>query len=83
MRRVVAETPILAAGREMVLKLEGQRRANHVNDFCDMQNFTTVLPYADVVVAEKQFVNLARQAGMATRFRARMETKLSRALACR
>jgi hypothetical protein len=80
MRRVVAEAPTLAAEREMVLKLEGQRRAIHVNDFCDMQNFTTVLPYADVVVAEKQFVNLARQAGMATRFRARMEIKLSRAL---
>lgn len=27
-------------------------------------SFITVLPFADVIFAEKQFVNLARQAGL-------------------
>ena len=76
-RRMLSETPTLVAQREMTLKLEGQKRAIHVNDFCDMQNFTTVLPYADVIIAEKQFVNLARQAGMDSRFKARLGTRLS------
>ena len=30
----------------------------------DMRNFTTVLPYADIVVAEKLFTSLARKAGL-------------------
>lgn len=76
LRKVVAETPLFAAEREIALKLEGQKRAIQVNDFCDMQNFTTVLPYADMIVAEKLFVNLARQAGMRERFKARLETRL-------
>jgi hypothetical protein len=79
-RKVVNETPTLLIEREISLKLEAERRAIKINDFCDMRNFTTVLPYADVVVAEKQFINLARQAGLAARFNARLETKLSRAL---
>lgn len=74
---MVADTPLFAAEREIALKLEGQKRAIQINDFCDMQNFTTVLPYADIIVAEKQFVNLARQAGMTNRFKARLETRLS------
>ena len=76
MRRVVNETPTLLIEREMVLKLEQQARPLHVNDMRDMRNFTTILPYADVVVAEKQFTNLARQAGLADRFGVRLETDL-------
>lgn len=75
-RRVISETSTLFIERELTLKLEGQNRTVQINDFCDMRNFTTVLPYADLVIAEKQFVNLARQAGMAKRFNARLETRL-------
>jgi hypothetical protein len=41
-----------------------------------MRNFVTALPYADIFVAEKMFTNLARQAGLANRYRARLETDL-------
>ena len=76
MRMVVNETPALVIEREIALKLEGQARALHINDMRDMRNFVTVLPYADIFVAEKMFTNLARQAGLADRYRARLETDL-------
>lgn len=76
LRRVIRETPTLLIEREMSLKLEGQRGDIQLNDARDMQNFTTVLPYADIVVAENKFVNLARQAGLAERFGLRLETDL-------
>ncbi len=76
MRRVVRETPTLLIEREISLKLEGQRGDIKINDALDMQNFTTVLPYADIVVAENGFINLARQAGLAERFHVRLETDL-------
>ncbi len=77
MRRMISEVPTLNIERELSLKLESQKRAVHINDFSDMLNFTTALPYADVIVAEKQFVNLARQSGVADRYPVRLETKLS------
>jgi hypothetical protein len=76
MRRIIKETPTFIIEREIVLKLEALNRPSHVNDLRDMQNFTTVLPYADLMVTEKAFSNLARQAGLATHFGARLETNL-------
>jgi hypothetical protein len=76
MRTIVNETPALVIEREIALKLEGQVRALHINDMRDMRNFVTALPYADIFVAEKMFTNLARQAGLANRYRARLETDL-------
>jgi hypothetical protein len=76
MRQLINETPTFLIEREIALKLEAQARPIHINDMRDMRNFATVLPYADVVVAEKQFTNLARQAGVASRFDVRLETEL-------
>ncbi len=76
MRRVVKDTPTFLIEREVSLKLEGQRGNIHINDMRDMQNFTTVLPYSNIVVAENKFINLARQAGLAECFDVRLETDL-------
>lgn len=38
------------------------------NDFRDMQTFQAVVPYADYIVAENQFSNLAIQAGLAKKY---------------
>ena len=75
-RTPARETPTLLIEREIALKLEAQARAIHVNDMRDLRNFATVLPYADIVVAENQFTNLARQAGLGDRFGVRLETDL-------
>ena len=63
-RRIAAEIPILNIERELAVRLEDQARGINENDLRDMAAFTTVVPFADLVVAEKQFVNLARQASL-------------------
>lgn len=62
-RGIAAEVPILNVERELVVRLEDQRRDVNENDLRDMASFTVALPLADIVIAEKQFVNLARQSG--------------------
>ncbi len=76
MRAVVRETPAFLIEREISLKLEAENRPIHLNDMRDMRTFATVLPYSDVVVAEKPFTSLARQAGLHTHFGVRLETDL-------
>ena len=61
-RRIAAEVPILNVERELAVRLEDQPRDVNENDLRDMASFTAVLPFADIIIAEKQFVNLARQA---------------------
>jgi hypothetical protein len=75
-RTLVRETPTLLIEREIALKLEAQARPIHVNDMRDLRNFATLLPYADIIVAENQFTNLARQAGLGDRFCVGLETDL-------
>jgi hypothetical protein len=62
LRRLANEVPVLRVERELVIRLEDQTRPLAENDLRDMSAFTTVLPLADILVAEKPFVNLARQA---------------------
>jgi hypothetical protein len=71
-RRLTAEIPILHVERELAVRIEDQTRRISENDLRDMSAFTTVLPFADIVVAEKAFVNLALQARLGERY----ETKL-------
>jgi hypothetical protein len=76
MRRVARETPAFIIEREIGLKLEALARPIHVNDMRDMRNFVTAVPYADVILAEKFFTTLARQAGLERRFGVRLGTCL-------
>ena len=71
-RSMVVDVPIFNVERELVVRLENESRLVHENDLRDMMAFMTVLPLADVVVAEKPFVNLARQAKLGDVY----ETKL-------
>ncbi|MET3577152.1 hypothetical protein ABID19_000167 [Mesorhizobium robiniae] len=61
-RSILVNIPVLNVERELVLRLEDQSRAVVENDLRDMSAFTTAIPFSDVIVAEKPFVNLARQA---------------------
>lgn len=63
-RRIIDEVPTFRVERELALRLEAQNRSIDENDFRDMMAFCTVVPYSDHVFAEKQFVNLTRQAGL-------------------
>ncbi|MBI1401033.1 hypothetical protein [Hyphomonas sp.] len=67
-RSIVVDVPVLNTERELVVRLEDQDRAVSENDLRDMMAFITVLPFADVMIAEKQFVNLTRQARLDERY---------------
>lgn len=66
-RSLTVDVPVLNVERELVIRLEDQTRAISENDLRDLAAFTVVLPFADVIVAEKPFVNLARQAKLGER----------------
>jgi hypothetical protein len=67
-RSLIVDVPVLNVERELVIRLEDQSRAVSENDLRDMAAFTVALPFADIVVAEKLFVNLARQARLGERY---------------
>ena len=59
--KVINDSPTYYIEREIALRLEAQQnRPIEKNDFRDMQTFCAVVAYADVVVAENQFANLAQ-----------------------
>jgi len=75
-RGMVVDVPVLNVERELAVRLENQGRAVSENDLRDMTAFITVLPFADVIVAEKQFVNLARQARLDERHQTTLLTSI-------
>lgn len=76
-KRLVDETPLFYIERELALKLESEPGSLRENDFRDLQTFSAVLPYADVVIAEKPFVNRARQARLDKKYDTQLLTDLT------
>lgn len=75
-RSLAVDVPVLNVERELVTRLEDQTRTISENDLRDLAAFTAVLPLADVVVAEKPFVNLARQARLGQRYETTLMTSI-------
>jgi hypothetical protein len=75
-RSLTFDLPVLNVERELVIRLEDQARAIAQNDLRDMAAFTTVLPLADLIVAEKAFVNLARQAKLGQQYETALLTSI-------
>jgi hypothetical protein len=75
-RRFTVDIPLFDVERELVVRLEDQNRPIHENDLRDLSAFTTALPFADVMIAEKPFVNLARQARLDVRYGTAMLTSV-------
>lgn len=67
-KSLIADIPAMNIERELVVRLEDQNRWLNENDLRDMDAFTTALSFADVLVAEKPFVNLARQARLGEKY---------------
>lgn len=76
-RHIITKTPTYYIERELALRLEAENRAIEENDFRDMQSFCAVIPYCDLVIGEKLFINLARQAGLGTKFDTQLSTDLN------
>jgi len=75
-RSFTVDVPVFHVERELVVRLEDQARPIAENDLRDMMAFTTVLPIADVIVAEKPFVNLARQAKLGETYGTELMTSI-------
>jgi hypothetical protein len=76
-KSLVAEVRVLNVERELVVRLEDQKRELTENDLRDMDSFTTALPLADIFVAEKPFVNLARQARLGEKYDTMLLTSIT------
>jgi len=75
-RRLVREVPILSVELELAVRIENQARGLQENDLRDMQAFCAVMPYANLVVAENQFVNLAVQAKLPEKYKTGVSTDI-------
>ncbi len=75
-RKIINDTPTFFIEREIALRLEAQTRPIEENDLRDMQTFCAVVAYADIVVAENLFSNLATQAGLHKKFETVVTTNL-------
>jgi hypothetical protein len=75
-KSLVVDVPILDVERELVVRLEDQSRAINENDLRDLDAFSVVLPLSDIVVVEKQFGNLARQANLQTKYNTKILTSV-------
>jgi hypothetical protein len=75
-KSLVTEVPIMNVERQLAVRLEDQSRVTTENDLRDMAAFITALPLVDIIVAEKQFVNLSRQAKLDTQYGTRLLTSI-------
>lgn len=73
---IVEDCPTYFIERAIGVRIEAQSRAIEENDLRDMQSFCTVTAYADIMVAEKQFSNLALQAGLHKKYNTRITSNL-------
>lgn len=80
-RKLVNEGPTYFIERELALKLEAQTRPISENDFRDMEAFSAAFAYADIVIAENQFSNLAKQAGLHEKYETSVGTSLQQLIA--
>lgn len=67
-RRIVRDTPTYFIEREIALRLEAQAHPINENDIRDMQSYCAAVPYANEIVSELHFTNLARQCGLDKKF---------------
>lgn len=75
-KSVINDIPIMNVERELAVRLEDQTRAISENDLRDMMSFSVTLPLSDIVVAEKLFVAMARQAGLGEKYRTTLLTDI-------
>ncbi len=75
-RRLIREVPAYYVERELALRIGALDRPIEENDFRDMTAFCAAVPYADCVISENLFVNLALQAGLDQHFGTTITTDL-------
>lgn len=75
-RKLMQDVPSLYIETELAVKTETLDREIEENDFRDMASFCTAIPYADCVISENLFVNMARQANLDKKFNTTLTTDI-------
>lgn len=65
---IIEETPTLAIETALAMKVETQSRSIERNDLFDVYSLCAAIPYCDVVISEKKFINLANQCKLGQRY---------------
>ncbi len=76
LKSLMREVPSYSIEIELASRIESMNRPIQPNDLRDMQAYVSAIPYADVVVGEKMFVNMATQAGLGKRFGCNISTNI-------
>ncbi|PJT27206.1 hypothetical protein CN884_02060 [Ochrobactrum sp. 30A/1000/2015] len=76
-RALVAQVPAFHIERELAAITENEMRSINENDLRDLAALNIVLPYADIVVGEKAFINRARQARLGNHYGTILLTSIS------
>lgn len=71
------DVPTLDVEAHLASRLESQTGALEVNDIRDVLSFYTAIPYSERLVAEKNFVSLARQANLHKKYNVILDTTLA------
>lgn len=79
-KSIITEVPILNVERELVVRLEDQKRVITENDLRDVASFAAALPFADILVGEKLLVNVARQARLGEKYNTMLFTSVNELL---
>jgi len=72
----IENIPTLNVELNLALARESQTGSLNTNDLGDIENFYTAIPYADVIVAEKNFSALTAQTKLDTVYGLRLHTSL-------
>lgn len=74
--KFIEEIPTLNVELNLALGRESQAGCLKTNDLGDTENFYTAIPYADVIVAEKNFSALAKQTKLDAAYEVTLHTRL-------
>lgn len=75
-RGLVQAIPTYRIERDLVVRLESHQRSLKENDLRDMEHFSTTIPYADCLVSENFFVNIARQSKLDVAYNTQLSTNI-------
>jgi hypothetical protein len=76
LKRMMVSVPTYHAEIELASRIESLDRAIVRNDLRDMESYVSAIPYANVIVGENLFVNIAKQAGLDKKFGCLLTTNL-------
>lgn len=78
--KFIEDIPTLNVELKLAISREAQTGSLKANDLGDIENFYTSIPYATTIVAEKNFVNLAKQTKLDKKYGVKLYTGLEELL---